>query len=124
MTRWKRAGKGSPAHRFAAFPADERVQTYLATNADPWRLVAHAVRLAFSRTVDRWSDQEVVDRLRELLMGDAMAEGEENAARFRRDMDPLDHAALCEADAAHDLEMAALHVERMVRRIPWARVLS
>lgn len=86
----------------------EKYDRYLETAQWPDRLLAHSRATVMEKRYRSLSRPEVVRKIRELYTRDAETEGEENAARFRRGISPLDRASLHERDAAHDIALSAL----------------
>lgn len=71
------------------------------------RILADAVK---AKKVNRMSRDEVIARIRELHVKNAVQEGVDNGNRARRGMEWHDRAVDCERDAAHDLELSALYL--------------
>ena len=108
--RWRTPAdaKGSPLDRYSQ---------YLETAQDPWRLLACNRVTVIQRTLQRWTNAQITDRIRELLVEDAIVEGIDNANRFRRGLSMLDRAVDSERDAAVDLELTALYRECAARNL-------
>lgn len=114
--RWRSPdyAKGSPMHRLGLY-AEEC--------PDPARIVAN-VRSYLYRAVAKLSDHELVAQIREHYAEDARLEGEDNATRFVRGVNPLDRAAMHERDAAVDEWLAAAWREVAARGMTEAGVLG
>jgi hypothetical protein len=92
--------KGSPLYRHFE---------YLEAVEDPWRIQAATMAHAKKLTLAHLTRSEVIARIRELHVEDAIGEGDDNATRARRGVRMLDRAAVAERDAAADIELAALY---------------
>lgn len=108
--RWRTpsGAQGSP---------QEQYDRYLATAQDPWRLEAHNRSVVMQRHLGSLSRQQIVERIHELHRIDPAGEAEDNAARVTRGLPLLERAAICERDAAHDIELSALYTEAAARGI-------
>ena len=107
--------KGSPL---------ERHNHYLEHAQDPWRILAHQQATVKQRQIRSLTRQQIIGRIRELNVENAIREGVDNANRSKRGVSPLQRAADHERDGASEIELAALWREVSVRGITEAEVFG
>lgn len=92
-------------HRRSGPPA--LIATYALNTEHKWRLVAHVKALAFRDQIEKESRAELVERIRELLREQKLAQGEDAAADLSRGVGMLDRAAQKERTAEIAEELSA-----------------
>jgi len=102
----------------------EQYDRYLTTAQDPWRLEAHNRATVMQRHLGRLSNRELIDRIEQLHKIDSAGEADDHIARASRGIALLERAMICERDASHDLELAALYREAAARGLKEAEVMG
>lgn len=98
-------------------PVVREFTVFLSLADDVWRWVAHVKTTAKVLTLQKLTDEQLIERIRELRAREKAVEGEDNANDVRRGLTPLERAMAKERDAALDEELAAAF--RVWAERPW-----